>query len=109
MGQHDPGSQAPARGVLEGYVATVTVHDRYEAVFELSPRHHRMFIEGVDQLEASLSQKKAIVAFEAAHWTRQPWLKSIALMRAGVDRPKSSAPGPRPTWGAVLIDTEIKS
>jgi 3-isopropylmalate/(R)-2-methylmalate dehydratase small subunit len=63
--------------------------------FELSARHRRMFMEGMDQLEASLSQKEAVVAFEAVHWTRQPWLKSIALVRVGLglsDRPSALLP-----------------
>ena len=57
---------------------------RCEAAFELSLRHRRMFIEEMDLVEASLSQREAIVAFEEAHWGRQPWLKSVALVRAGL-------------------------
>jgi 3-isopropylmalate/(R)-2-methylmalate dehydratase small subunit len=89
----DVGDPASNRMTID--LERLTVRSAHcEAAFELSPRHRRMFIEGMDQLEASLSQKEAIVAFEAAHWTRQPWLKSIALVRAGLDRSDRSGPSP---------------
>jgi 3-isopropylmalate/(R)-2-methylmalate dehydratase small subunit len=59
---------------------------RWGTGFTLSPRHRRMFLEGLDQVEASLSEKDAIVGFEAGHWARQPWLRSIARGRAGSGR-----------------------
>jgi 3-isopropylmalate/(R)-2-methylmalate dehydratase small subunit len=48
--------------------------------FSLSPRHHRMFIEGLDLVGASLAQLGAIGAFEQAHWREQPWLKAVAAV-----------------------------
>jgi 3-isopropylmalate/(R)-2-methylmalate dehydratase small subunit len=44
--------------------------------FSLSPRHHRMFLDGLDQVSASLARKESIAAFQQAHWTKNPWLKA---------------------------------
>jgi 3-isopropylmalate/(R)-2-methylmalate dehydratase small subunit len=63
---------------------TIDVHDHivrsknHQAHFALSARYHRMFVEGLDLVGASLAQRGAIAAFEQAHWTKQPWLKSVA-------------------------------
>jgi 3-isopropylmalate/(R)-2-methylmalate dehydratase small subunit len=48
--------------------------------FSLSARHHRMFVDGLDLIGASLAQLGAIAAFEQAHWTEQPWLKAVAAI-----------------------------
>jgi 3-isopropylmalate/(R)-2-methylmalate dehydratase small subunit len=48
------------------------------AQFYLLPRHQRMFIEGLDLVGASLTQRDAIADFERAHWARQPWLRAVA-------------------------------
>ena len=50
----------------------------HSARFELSARHYRMFLEGMDLISASLASMPAIEAFERSHWRLQPWLKSVA-------------------------------
>jgi 3-isopropylmalate/(R)-2-methylmalate dehydratase small subunit len=40
--------------------------------------HHRLFVDGVDMIGASLREKQAIAAFEQRHWARQPWVKMVA-------------------------------
>jgi 3-isopropylmalate/(R)-2-methylmalate dehydratase small subunit len=67
----------------------------HRASFVLSSRHHRMFIEGLDLIGASLTQMPAIAEFERGHWERQPWLKSVgALTRDRLDcRSGTIAPG----------------
>jgi 3-isopropylmalate/(R)-2-methylmalate dehydratase small subunit len=58
-----------------------TVRSRnHLAHFSLSARHHRMFVDGLDLVGASLAQLGAIAAFEQAHWTEQPWLKAVAAI-----------------------------
>lgn len=49
-----------------------------EAAFELSPRHRRMFLEGLDQIGLSLRHRAQIERFAAAHLAAQPWLKDLA-------------------------------
>jgi 3-isopropylmalate/(R)-2-methylmalate dehydratase small subunit len=46
--------------------------------FSLSPRHHRMFLDGLDQVSASLAQMQSIAAFQQAHWMKNPWLEAVA-------------------------------
>jgi 3-isopropylmalate/(R)-2-methylmalate dehydratase small subunit len=46
--------------------------------FSLSPRHHRMFLDGLDLVSASLAQKESITAFQQAHWLKNPWLEAVA-------------------------------
>jgi 3-isopropylmalate/(R)-2-methylmalate dehydratase small subunit len=38
----------------------------------------RMFVDGLDLVGASLSHQGTIAAFARAHWTKQPWLRSVA-------------------------------
>jgi 3-isopropylmalate/(R)-2-methylmalate dehydratase small subunit len=64
--------------------------------FSLSPRHHRMFVDGLDLVGASLSQKGAITAFEKTHWMKHPWLKTVATITrdtAHVKRPVAPVKG----------------
>jgi 3-isopropylmalate/(R)-2-methylmalate dehydratase small subunit len=49
-----------------------------DAAFELSPRHRRMFTEGLDQIGLSLAYREQIDRFAAAHWAAQPWLRDVA-------------------------------
>ena len=56
---------------------TVTSPTRL-AGFQLSPRHQRMLIEGLDLIGASLQHRAEIEAFAQRHWTSQPWLKDVA-------------------------------
>jgi 3-isopropylmalate/(R)-2-methylmalate dehydratase small subunit len=46
--------------------------------FSLSPRHRRMFLDGVDLVSASLAQRESIAAFQHAHWMKNPWLEAVA-------------------------------
>jgi 3-isopropylmalate/(R)-2-methylmalate dehydratase small subunit len=60
-------------------VQNLVVRSRsHTARFTLSPRHRRMFLEGLDLIGASLAQMASVEAFERDHWQSQPWLKSIA-------------------------------
>jgi 3-isopropylmalate/(R)-2-methylmalate dehydratase small subunit len=71
--------QVPATNEMAVDIHNLQVRSRsHSAGFALSARHHRMFIDGLDVIGASLAQKPAIEAFERTHWERQPWLKSIA-------------------------------
>lgn len=56
---------------------TVKSHS-LQASFALSPRHHRMFLEGLDMIGATLSLQDQITAFQQQHWQRRPWLHNIA-------------------------------
>ena len=58
-----------------------TIRSRnHHAQFSLLPRHHRLFVDGLDMVGASLAEKDAIAAFEQAHWERQPWLKTVSSL-----------------------------
>lgn len=46
--------------------------------FELSPRHRRMFLEGLDITGLSLQPQPQIDACASAHWAAQPWVKDVA-------------------------------
>jgi 3-isopropylmalate/(R)-2-methylmalate dehydratase small subunit len=48
------------------------------ASFQLSERHRRMFLDGLDLIGASLTYDEQISAFAETHWARQPWLKDLA-------------------------------
>lgn len=60
------------------------------ATFPLSPRHQRMFLDGLDVVGASLTQQARIAAFAAALWSAQPWLKDVAA----TTRPAPLPPAP---------------
>ncbi|MEP6502873.1 MAG: 3-isopropylmalate dehydratase small subunit [Betaproteobacteria bacterium] len=49
-----------------------------DAAFTLSPRHRRMFVEGLDAIGLSLSYRAQVEAFAQRHWANQPWLKDVA-------------------------------
>ena len=49
-----------------------------DAAFALSPRHRRMFLEGLDVIGLSLTFKDQIDAFAANHWAAQPWVRDVA-------------------------------
>lgn len=60
-------------------VASMTVKSAScSARFELAPRHHHMFMEGLDLIGASLAYKAQIDAFAEQHWRQHPWLKDVA-------------------------------
>ncbi len=46
--------------------------------FVMSPRHRKMFIDGLDMIGASLEHKGDILAFASRHWLEQPWVKDVA-------------------------------
>jgi 3-isopropylmalate/(R)-2-methylmalate dehydratase small subunit len=48
------------------------------ATFTLSPRHRRMFLEGLDVIGLTLTYRDRIDAFAQAHWARQPWVRDVA-------------------------------
>jgi len=82
--------QAAVDGLLVDVVnpltnwVTIDIQDRsvrsqnHLAQFGLSPRHQRLFVDGLDLVGASLVHRDAIAAFAQAHWTRQPWLRAVA-------------------------------
>ena len=48
------------------------------APFSLSPRHRRMFLEGLDVIGLTLSDRERIEAFAKSHWAGQPWVRDVA-------------------------------
>lgn len=46
--------------------------------FSLTPRHRRMFAEGLDMVGLSLTYRDRIEAFAQAHAQREPWLSDVA-------------------------------
>jgi len=81
----------PLSSHIEIDVASMTIKSRsVVASFVLSARHHRMFLEGLDMIGASLSYQHHITAFQQRHWQARPWLKNVAhLTRARLDTSKS--------------------
>jgi 3-isopropylmalate/(R)-2-methylmalate dehydratase small subunit len=61
---------------------TVTCGD-LSAPFSLSPRHRRMFLEGLDVIGLTLTYRDRIDAFSRAHWSQQPWLRDVASRTTG--------------------------
>ena len=47
--------------------------------FAMSDRHRTMFLKGIDMIGASLEHEHAIQAFARAHWSREPWVRDVAL------------------------------
>jgi 3-isopropylmalate/(R)-2-methylmalate dehydratase small subunit len=68
----------PAANLMTIDVVGLTVRSaHHEARFGLSGRHHRMFIENLDLIGASLTHKAAITAFERGYRRDRPWLESV--------------------------------
>nr|WP_060986962.1 3-isopropylmalate dehydratase small subunit [uncultured Acidovorax sp.] len=61
---------------------TVTCGD-LSAPFSLSPRHRRMFLEGLDVIGLTLTYRDRIDAFSRAHWSQQPWVRDVASRTTG--------------------------
>ena len=75
---------ADAGGAIRIDVDAMRVRSaRVDAPFELSPRHRRMFVEGLDAIGLSLSYRAQIEAFAERHWAGQPWLKDVAARTRG--------------------------
>ncbi|RRD56992.1 3-isopropylmalate dehydratase small subunit [Comamonadaceae bacterium OH2545_COT-014] len=50
----------------------------HTACFQLSARHQRMLLQGVDTLGLTLESLPAIRRFAGQHWQRAPWLQDVA-------------------------------
>jgi 3-isopropylmalate/(R)-2-methylmalate dehydratase small subunit len=50
--------------------------------FTLSPRHRRMFLEGLDVIGLTMTYRDRIETFSRAHWAQQPWMRDIASRTA---------------------------
>jgi 3-isopropylmalate/(R)-2-methylmalate dehydratase small subunit len=69
----------PSGNLLRIDITARTLHSKsVQAGFELSPRHTKMFIEGLDIIGLSLTHRDQIEAFARSHWERQPWLRDVA-------------------------------
>jgi 3-isopropylmalate/(R)-2-methylmalate dehydratase small subunit len=51
---------------------------RVSASFHLSDRHHKMILNGLDMLGASLLYKNEIISFAEKWHEQRPWLKDVA-------------------------------
>ena len=60
---------------------TVTCGD-LTVPFSLSPRHRRMFLEGLDVIGLTLTYRNRIAAFSETHWAQQPWARDVASRTA---------------------------
>ncbi|WP_455286928.1 3-isopropylmalate dehydratase small subunit [Cupriavidus necator] len=49
-----------------------------EYPFELSARHRRMFLEGLDMIGLSLKQRGEIEQFVERYWAQFPWARDVA-------------------------------
>lgn len=86
----DPG-RAPPRIDVEAMTVT---SGRGVVRFELSARHRRMVLEGLDVIGLSLTHRQAIEAFTAQHWARHPWMKDVACRtRERLARVEPALPG----------------
>lgn len=60
-------------------VSTLEIHSSNMTLsFNMSDRHQRMFLEGLDMIGASLKFKEDITAFSHRHWAQQPWVRDVA-------------------------------
>ncbi|WP_354685176.1 3-isopropylmalate dehydratase small subunit [Cupriavidus necator] len=48
--------------------------------FELSARHQRMFLEGLDMIGLSLQQRAEIEQFAGKYWAEFPWTRDVARL-----------------------------
>ncbi len=60
---------------------TVTCGD-LTVPFSLSPRHRRMFFEGLDVIALTPTYRDRIEAFSRTHWAQQPWVRDVASRTA---------------------------
>ena len=49
-----------------------------DAPFDLSERHRRMQVEGLDVIGLSLTYADRIAAFADRHWRQEPWVRDVA-------------------------------
>ena len=60
-------------------VSTLEIHSSNMTLsFNMSDRHQRMFLEGLDMIGASLKFEEDITAFSHRHWAQQPWVRDVA-------------------------------
>jgi 3-isopropylmalate/(R)-2-methylmalate dehydratase small subunit len=60
-------------------VSTLEIHSsKMTLSFNMSDRHQRMFLEGLDMIGASLKFKEDITAFSHRRWAQQPWVRDVA-------------------------------
>jgi len=63
--------------------------------FDLPGRYHRMFLDGLDVIGATLQHRSAIEEFATRHWATRPWMRDVAAKtRSRLDRAASGAGGP---------------
>ncbi|SEK87866.1 3-isopropylmalate/(R)-2-methylmalate dehydratase small subunit [Roseateles sp. YR242] len=66
-----------------------------EVPFDMSARHRRMVMEGLDVIGLSMTYQPQIEAFAAAHAARSPWLVDVAArVRARIGEGPAT-----PSWG----------
>ena len=64
---------------IEINIRTLEIHSSNITLsFNMSDRHQRMFLEGLDMIGASLKFKEDITAFSHRHWAQQPWVRDVA-------------------------------
>ena len=74
----------PASATVRIDASSMTVScGNITAAFPLSPRHRRMFQEGLDVIGMTLTCRDRIDAFAQAHWAQQPWLQDVASRTVG--------------------------
>jgi 3-isopropylmalate/(R)-2-methylmalate dehydratase small subunit len=67
-------------------VSTLEVHASDMTLsFNMSDRHQRMLLEGLDMIGASLKFEEDIAAFAQRHWDRQPWVRDVAARTRNFD------------------------
>ena len=72
-------ADSPDTGVVSIDVGQMRVKSAsVDASFQLSPRHRRMFLEGLDIIGLSLTYQPQILSFAQDHWARHPCLKDVA-------------------------------
>lgn len=72
-------AQADKTGEISIDLQTRTVRSAHGSTpFDISSRHHRMLLEGLDVIGLSLTYREQITAFSKTHWAQQPWLKDVA-------------------------------
>ncbi|CAG2134694.1 3-isopropylmalate dehydratase small subunit [Cupriavidus numazuensis] len=69
--------EAPPRIAIDLQSMTVSA-GKFSAAFELSERHRRMFVQGLDVIGLTLTQQAQIDDFARRHHSAQPWLHEMA-------------------------------
>ncbi|MCP4078494.1 MAG: 3-isopropylmalate dehydratase small subunit [Gammaproteobacteria bacterium] len=64
---------------IEINLSTLDIHvSNMTLSFNISDRHQRMLLEGLDMIGASLKFEEDITAFAHRHWDQQPWVRDVA-------------------------------